>query len=95
MTQRKLLFIVTLMIGAAVSGCIEHGRLYNLATGEVTCLTFTYGGSGRGKIAAVAASGEEFNGEYITSARQPANWGSIYAAVYGSEGAAYGNPGSK
>jgi len=76
-------------------GCTLHARLYNLDTGEVTPAVFTYGGSGRGKITAVKASGENFNGEYITSSRQPTNWGNIYAAVYGTEGAAYGNSGSK
>jgi hypothetical protein len=76
-------------------GCNLQARLYNLGTGEVTPATFTYGGSGRGKIDGVSPSGEKYHGEYITSARQPANWGSIYAAVYGTEGAAYGNSGSK
>lgn len=86
---------VSLFLVFILAGCVLHARLYNLSTGEVTPAEFTYGGSGRGKITAVLASGEKLHGEYITSARQSANWGSIYAAVYGSEGAAYGNSGSK
>jgi len=83
------------LIVSLLGGCTLHARLYNLDTGEVTPAVFTYGGSGRGKIKAVNKAGESFNGEYITAARQPANWGNIYAAVYGSEGAAYGSSGSK
>ncbi|MGB6201044.1 MAG: hypothetical protein WA871_09620 [Candidatus Acidiferrales bacterium] len=74
------------LIGA---GCSLQARLYNLTTGEVTPATFTYGGSGRGKIRAVLASREQLKGEYVTFARAPLNWGSIYADVYGTAGAAY------
>ena len=88
----SLLALLATMVGI---GCNLQARLYNLTTGEVTTARFTYGGSGRGKIQGTLSSTEQGHGEYITSARQPANWGSIYAAVYGSEGAAFGNSGSK
>jgi hypothetical protein len=72
------------------TACTLHGRIYNLTTGEVTPVTFSYSGSGRGKISAVvASSGEKMNGEYLTFAHLPANWGSVYAKVYGTEGSAY------
>jgi hypothetical protein len=72
------------------TSCTLHGRIYNLTTGEVTPVTITYGGSGRGKISAVvASSGEQISGEYLTFAHLPANWGSVYAKVYGTEGSAY------
>jgi hypothetical protein len=70
--------------------CTLHGRIYNLTTGEVTPVTISYSGSGRGKISAViASSGEKISGEYLTFAHLPANWGSVYAEVYGTEGSAY------
>lgn len=94
-SQRKrvaILLVSSVLVTAA--GCKLQARIYNLTTGEVTPAEFTYGGSGRGRIKAVMSSGEQFHGEYITAERQPANWGSIYAAVYGTEGASYGNSGS-
>lgn len=70
--------------------CTIHGRIYNLTTGEVTPVDITYGGSGRGKISGVVpSSGEKVSGEYITFAHIPANWGSVYAKVYGTEGSAF------
>jgi hypothetical protein len=81
--------ILLLLIG---TGCTIHGRIYNLTTGEVTPVSITYGGSGRGKISGVAASsGEKLSGEYITFAHVPLSWGSVYAKVYGTEGAAFTN----
>ena len=81
------LVLLTVMFGA---GCTLHGRLYNLTTGEVTPVTMTYGGSGHGRLSAViASSGENVSGEYLTFAHLPANWGSTYAKVYGTEGSAY------
>jgi hypothetical protein len=72
------------------TGCTLHGRIYNLSTGEVTPVTISYSGSGKGRInAVVASSGETLSGEYLTFAHLPANWGSVYAKVYGTEGTAY------
>jgi hypothetical protein len=72
------------------SGCTLHGNIYNLTTGEVTPLTISYSGSGKGKLSAVIiSSGEKVSGEYLTFAHLPANWGNIYAKVYGTEGSAY------
>jgi len=72
------------------TACTLHGRIYNLTTGEVTPVTITYGGSGRGKISGVvASSGENMSGEYLTYAHLPVNWGSVYAKVYGNEGSAF------
>lgn len=92
--RRRAAYLLCWLLFVTATGCKFQGRLYNLDTGEITPAEFTYGGSGRGKINAVTAAGEQFHGEYISSASQPANWGNIYAAVYGSEGAAYGNSGS-
>jgi len=91
-THSKLLLWFVLLIVLLEAACTIHGRIYNLTTGEVTPVDITYGGSGRGKISGVvASSGEKVNGEYITFAHMPANWGSVYAKVYGTEGAAFTN----
>jgi hypothetical protein len=88
--KRTALWGLCLLVFFSV-GCTLQARLYNLSTGEVTSATFTYGGSGRGKISAVLGSGEQLKGEYITFVHAPLNWGSIYADVYGTGGAAYTN----
>jgi hypothetical protein len=86
----KLLAAFSVMLALAYTGCEEKARLYNLTTGEVIPATFTWGGSGRGQINAVSKSGENLQGEYLTFAKPPVNWGNVYAAVYGTGGAAYG-----
>ena len=90
-TMKKRALACAILLTLIDLGCNLQARLYNLTTGEVTPATFTYGGSGRGKISAVLKSGEQLNGEYITFAHAPINWGSIYADVYGTAGAAYTN----
>ena len=88
--MRKPALLLTLFVVLFGAGCTLHGRLYNLTTGEVTPVTMTYSGSGKGKISAVvASSGEKVNGEYLTFAHVPLNWGSTYAKVYGTEGSAF------
>jgi len=67
-----------------LAGCIKKARLYNLTTGEVTEAQFSYSGTGKGKITAMAASGENFRGEYRTIPGGDVSWGAIYAGVYGS-----------
>lgn len=90
--MRKLAPLLILLVVAFEGGCTLTGRLYNLTTGEVTPVTMSYSGSGKGKIrAVVASSGEKVTGEYITFGHRPVNWGSIYAKVYGTEGSAYGS----
>jgi hypothetical protein len=90
--RKPLLALLALL---SVAGCTLHGRIYNLSTGEVTPVTMTYSGSGRGKITAVVtSSGEKVDGEYLTFAHMPVNWGNIYAKVYGTEGSAYTNASS-
>src|ERR1700684_1718524 len=91
MAMRKLALSATLLLVLLGAGCTLHARIYNLSTGEVTPATFTYGGSGRGKISAVLKSGEQLNGAYISFVHAPLNWGSVYADVYGAGGAAYPN----
>jgi hypothetical protein len=87
---RSLGLCFSLLVIAFEAGCTLHGRLYNLTTGEVTPVTMTYGGTGRGKISAnIASSGEKFSGEYVTLAHVPLNWGSIYAKVYGTQGSSF------
>jgi hypothetical protein len=79
-----------LLLTMFATGCTLHGRLYNLTTGEVTLITMTYSGSGHGRLSAVVASSKEkVDGEYLTFAHLPANWGNTYAKVYGTEGSAY------
>jgi hypothetical protein len=89
--MKKLALGSTLLLMVIDAGCTLQARLYNLSTGEVTVATFTYGGSGRGKISAVLGSGEQLKGEYITFVHAPLNWGSVYADVYGAGGATYTN----
>lgn len=67
-----------------LTGCTLKGRLYNLDTGEMTPIKFTYSGSGRGTITGTFASGESFSGDYVTFVRPPVNWGLIYGKVYGA-----------
>jgi hypothetical protein len=87
--RRLLILGVVFLVGLSCAGCEQEGRLYNLTTGEVTPAKFTYSGSGKGKITALLPSGEQLKGEYVTFARMPANWGSTFAAVYGTAGTAY------
>jgi hypothetical protein len=63
--MRKVILPLTFLLILVCAGCTLKARLYNLTIGEVTVATFTYGGSGRGKISAVLLSGEQLNGEYI------------------------------
>lgn len=49
-----------------LAGCTIHGHLYNLTTGEVTDVRFTYSGSGHGTISGQFRSGEQFHGDYTT-----------------------------
>lgn len=67
-----------------LTGCSLNGRLYNLDTGEVTPIKFTYSGSGHGTISGVFDSGESFSGDYTTFAHPPVNWGAVYSSVYGA-----------
>jgi hypothetical protein len=88
--MNRSLLSLALVIALLGVACTLHGRIYNLTTGEVTPVTITYGGSGRGKISGVVtSSGETVSGEYITFAHVPVSWGSIYAKVYGTEGSAF------
>jgi hypothetical protein len=82
--MKKLMAGLALSVLLFQTACKEEGRLYNLVTGEVTIVTFTWVGSGKGTINAVLASGEKLSGEYLTFVRPPVNWGTIYAAVYGA-----------
>ncbi len=81
--KRLMTGLALLLALLAEIACKQEGRLYNLSTGEVTTVAFTYSGSGKGKISAVLASGENISGEYMTFVHPPVNWGTIYAAVYG------------
>ena len=78
-----LIAVAAFVVCAALAGCHIHGRMYNLATGEVTDFTFTYSGSGHGKISARFQSGEVIAGDYTTFSHPPLNWGAVYASVYG------------
>jgi hypothetical protein len=92
---RKLNVVIAVSVALVGVGCTLHGRIYNLTTGEVTPVTISYSGSGRGKISGViASSGERVDGEYLTFAHVPVNWGSIYAKVYGTAGSAFTNAAS-
>jgi hypothetical protein len=93
MTMKYLVrCLVLIALCVLESACTLHGRIYNLATGEVTPIIIKYSGSGRGRISAVvASSGETISGEYLTFAHIPMNWGSVYAKVYGTEGSAFTN----
>jgi hypothetical protein len=66
-----------------VAGCTMHGHLYNLASGEVTDVRFTYNGSGHGTISGQFNSGEKFHGDYTTFVHPPIGFGLIYGSVYG------------
>lgn len=74
-----------------IFGCTRSARLYNLTTGEVVPVQFSYNGRGKGTLTALAASGEKFKGEYVTMPSGEVTWGSIYASVYGPNGSASGS----
>jgi hypothetical protein len=88
-TCAALLALCTLVL--ILVGCIRKARLYNLTTGEVVPVQFTYSGSGKGKLSAVSAAGERFTGEYVTLAGGQIGWGTIYASVYSPKGSASGS----
>jgi hypothetical protein len=67
-----------LLLVMFLSGCTKHGRLYNLETGAETIVTFSYSGSGHGRLTGTLPSGEVLKGEYTTTADAAYGWGSIY-----------------
>jgi hypothetical protein len=58
-----------------------HGRLYNLETGAQTALSYSYNGSGHGRLSGTPPSGEAMKGEYTTVADAAVGWGSIYSST--------------
>lgn len=54
----------------------QQGKLYNLKTGVVTPVTYSYNGTGKGDIAFVV-DGRNVKGEYLT-VTDATTWGSIY-----------------
>jgi hypothetical protein len=82
--------LLTLLI-ATTAACTRRARLYNLTTGEVSVVEYSYSGSGRGRISTVLASGERLRGEYVTVAGGQMEWGTIYASVYSPTGDASGS----
>jgi hypothetical protein len=88
----RILRVALLMSLVPVSpACTRRGRLYNLTTGEVTTIEYSYSGSGKGRIRGVLPSGEKLQGEYVTIAGGQTEWGVIYASVYGAGGTASGS----
>ena len=85
----RLVFLLFLLLVSPA--CTRWGRLYNLTTGEVTTMEYSYSGSGRGKIRGVLPSGEKLQGEYVTIAGGRTDWGMIYASVYGAGGSTSGS----
>jgi hypothetical protein len=77
MARASFLLVVILVL----SGCTEHGRLYNLDTGATTVISFSYSGSGHGKLSGTLPSGELMKGEYTTVANAAYGWGSIYSST--------------
>jgi hypothetical protein len=82
--------IVLMLFLIPLFGCSADGRMYNLATGEVSPFHYTYNGSGRGRIN-TAVKGESLNGEYSIVSNADVAWGSIYASVYSPNGYATGS----
>jgi hypothetical protein len=74
----RLPFLLLLII--FLSSCSLHGRLYNLETGAETIVTFSYSGSGHGRLTGTLPSGEVMKGEYTTVADAAYSWGSIYGS---------------
>jgi hypothetical protein len=89
-TKHAALFALC-TLALLVFGCTKKARLYNLTTGEVTPIQFSYNGTGKGKLSAVSAAGEKFTGEYVTLAGGQVGWGTIYATVYSPKGSASGS----
>lgn len=78
--MKKLAFILGLI---ALTSCSmpQQGKLYNLSTGQVTPVTYSYNGTGKGSIQFVV-DGKILKGEYLTLA-SAGTWGSIYGAYGG------------
>jgi hypothetical protein len=84
--MKRIVLILTLL---SLCGCTGTGHIYNLQTGEVGTLTYSYNGSGRGKISSVL-KGVALNGEYSVVSNADVTWGNIYASVYSPSGFASG-----
>lgn len=59
----------------------QKGKLYNLKSGQVTPVSYSYNGTGRGMISFVV-NGKEVAGEYVTLANAT-TWGGIYGQYGG------------
>jgi hypothetical protein len=88
--ERMSMWIVV-FLAAALLGCTAHGNVYNLATGEKTPFSYTYNGSGHGKMTATFANGEVGTGEYSIVVGGSVGWGSVYGSVYGPTGSVAGS----
>lgn len=81
MRMRLFFLIATSLI---LVGCTKTARLYNLSTGAVTEIKFSYSGSGKGKMLATTIGEEQFKGEYVTVPSGTTQWGQIYGKVDGA-----------
>src|SRR5579872_6942578 len=75
MRIRMLLLLSTSLI---LTSCTKNARLYNLQTGAVTQIKFSYSGTGRGKILPFYIAEEQFAGEYTTVASGTTAYTSVY-----------------
>ncbi len=89
MKVTRILLLTAIVLGSA--DCTRKARLYNLTTGEVSIVEYTYRGTGKGKIRVALPSGEKLQGEYVTLAGGRTDWGAIYASVYSPQGTASGS----
>lgn len=78
--MKKFAVVASLALLASCS-VPQQGKLYNLKTGVVSPVTYSYNGTGKGSIA-FAVDGRNVKGEYIT-VTDASTWGGIYGAYGG------------
>jgi len=84
------LFLVA-VVALSLSCGARKARLYNLDSGQVLNASFTWGGSGKGKLTIVMPDGEQCTGEYVTVPEGSSTWGSVFGTVYGPGGSVSGS----
>ena len=77
--MKKLVLVA--MLALVSCSMPQQGKLYNLKTGQVTPVTYSYNGTGRGSIQFVV-DGKIIKGEYLTLS-DATTWGAIYGAYGG------------
>jgi hypothetical protein len=85
LAMRRFLHLSLLLCSA--SAFAGTGHIYNLSDGGITVVKYSRWHGDHGPATATMPSGEKLKGEYSVTRGGSASWGSIYASVYGPEGA--------